>query len=31
MMVVVLMSLPGMFTGQVLAGGDPLNAAVYQI
>ncbi|MFN9174356.1 MAG: ABC transporter permease [Synechocystis sp.] len=31
MMVVGLVSLPGMFTGQVLAGGDPLNAAVYQI
>jgi putative ABC transport system permease protein len=31
MMVVGLVSLPGMFTGQVLAGGDPLNAASYQI
>ncbi len=31
MMVVGVVSLPGMFTGQVLAGGDPLNAAVYQI
>lgn len=31
MMVVGLVSLPGMLTGQVLAGGDPLNASVYQI
>jgi putative ABC transport system permease protein len=31
MMVVGLVSLPGMFTGQVLAGSDPLNAAAYQI
>ncbi|MDJ0688141.1 MAG: iron export ABC transporter permease subunit FetB [Xenococcaceae cyanobacterium MO_188.B32] len=31
MMVVGLVSLPGMFTGQVLAGSDPLNAASYQI
>lgn len=31
MMVVGLVSLPGMFTGQVLAGGEPLNAAMYQI
>lgn len=31
MMVVGLVSLPEMFTGQVLAGGDPLNAASYQI
>lgn len=31
MMIVGLVSLPGMFTGQVLAGGDPLNAASYQI
>jgi putative ABC transport system permease protein len=31
MMVVGLVSLPGMFTGQVLAGIDPLNAASYQI
>lgn len=31
MMVVGLVSLPGMFTGQVLAGEEPLNAAVYQI
>jgi putative ABC transport system permease protein len=31
MMVVGLVSLPGMLTGQVLAGGDPLNAASYQI
>jgi putative ABC transport system permease protein len=31
MMVVGLVSLPGMFTGQVLAGGNPLDAASYQI
>jgi putative ABC transport system permease protein len=31
MMVVGLVSLPGMFTGQVLAGANPLNAASYQI
>ena len=31
MMVVGLVTLPGMFTGQVLAGADPLNAASYQI
>lgn len=31
MMVVGIVSLPGMFTGQVLAGIDPLNAASYQI
>jgi putative ABC transport system permease protein len=31
MMVVGMVSLPGMFTGQVLAGIDPLNAASYQI
>ncbi|ACK68165.1 conserved hypothetical protein [Rippkaea orientalis PCC 8801] len=31
MMVVGIVSLPGMFTGQVLAGSDPLNAASYQI
>jgi putative ABC transport system permease protein len=31
MMVVGLVSLPGMFTGQVLAGIDPLDAASYQI
>ena len=31
MMVVGLVTLPGMFTGQVLAGTDPLNAASYQI
>ena len=31
MMVVGLVSLPGMFTGQVLGGTDPLNAASYQI
>ena len=31
MMVVGLVSLPGMFTGQVLAGSNPLNAASYQI
>lgn len=31
MMVVGIVSLPGMFTGQVLAGIEPLNAAAYQI
>lgn len=31
MMVVGLVSLPGMFTGQVLGGTEPLNAASYQI
>jgi putative ABC transport system permease protein len=31
MMVVGIVSLPGMFTGQVLAGMNPLNAASYQI
>lgn len=31
MLVVGLVSLPGMFTGQVLAGVNPLNAASYQI
>lgn len=31
MMVVGMVSLPGMFTGQVLAGGDPIDAASYQI
>ena len=31
MMVVGLVSLPGMFTGQVLSGAEPLNAASYQI
>ncbi|BAU63061.1 hypothetical protein STA3757_04160 [Stanieria sp. NIES-3757] len=31
MMVVGIVSLPGMFTGQVLAGGNPLDAASYQI
>ncbi len=31
MLVVGIVSLPGMFTGQVLAGIDPLNAASYQI
>jgi putative ABC transport system permease protein len=31
MMVVGIVSLPGMFTGQVLAGIDPLNATSYQI
>ncbi len=31
MMVVGIVSLPGMFTGQVLAGIEPLNAASYQI
>lgn len=31
MMVAGIVSLPGMFTGQVLAGADPLDAASYQI
>lgn len=31
MMVVGLVSLPGMFTGQVLAGSNPIEAASYQI
>ncbi len=31
MMVVGLVTLPGMITGQILAGADPLTAAVYQI
>ncbi len=31
MMVVGMVSLPGMFTGQVLAGNEPLSAASYQI
>ncbi|MGF1481892.1 MAG: iron export ABC transporter permease subunit FetB [Cyanophyceae cyanobacterium] len=31
MLVVGLVSLPGMFTGQVLAGSEPLNAASYQL
>jgi putative ABC transport system permease protein len=31
MMVVGIVSLPGMFTGQILAGSEPLNAASYQI
>jgi len=31
MLVVGLVSLPGMFTGQVLGGSDPLDAASYQI
>lgn len=31
MMVMGLVTLPGMLTGQVLAGADPLNATVYQI
>lgn len=31
MMVVGMVSLPGMFTGQVLAGNNPLDAASYQI
>lgn len=31
MTIVGLVSLPGMFTGQVLAGATPLNAASYQI
>jgi putative ABC transport system permease protein len=31
MMVVGLVSLPGIFSGQVLSGINPLNAASYQI
>lgn len=31
MMVVGLVSLPGMMTGQILAGADPINAVKYQI
>ncbi len=31
MMVVGLVSLPGMMTGQILAGADPINAVAYQI
>jgi putative ABC transport system permease protein len=31
MLVVGIVSLPGMFTGQVLAGVDPVDAASYQI
>jgi putative ABC transport system permease protein len=31
MMVVGLVSLPGMFTGQVLSGIDPINASSYQL
>lgn len=31
MLVVGVVSLPGMFTGQVLSGANPLNAASYQI
>lgn len=31
MMIVGVVSLPGMFTGQVLAGNNPLDAASYQI
>ena len=31
MMVVGLVTLPGMLTGQVIAGNNPLNAASYQI
>jgi putative ABC transport system permease protein len=31
MMVVGVVSLPGMMTGQILSGVDPLNAAAYQI
>lgn len=31
MMIVGMVSLPGMFTGQVLAGNNPLDAASYQI
>jgi putative ABC transport system permease protein len=31
MMVIGLVSLPGMMTGQILAGEDPVNAVAYQI
>ncbi len=31
MMVVGLVSLPGMMTGQILAGADPADAVAYQI
>lgn len=31
MMVVGIVSLPGMMTGQILAGADPVNAVLYQI
>ena len=31
MMIVGLVSLPGMMTGQILAGADPMNAVAYQI
>ena len=31
MMIVGLVSLPGMMTGQILAGADPVNAVAYQI
>ncbi|NEP63611.1 MAG: iron export ABC transporter permease subunit FetB [Symploca sp. SIO2G7] len=31
MMVVGLVTLPGIITGQILGGGDPLNAALYQM
>ena len=31
MMVVGIVSLPGMMTGQILAGADPLEAVKYQI
>jgi putative ABC transport system permease protein len=31
MMVVGLVSLPGMMTGQILAGADPLEAVKYQV
>lgn len=31
MMVVGLVTLPGMITGQILGGADPLNAAMYQM
>ena len=26
-----IISIPGMMTGQMLAGGDPLDAALYQV
>jgi putative ABC transport system permease protein len=31
MMVVGIVTLPGIITGQLLSGADPLNAALYQI
>jgi putative ABC transport system permease protein len=31
MAIVGLVSIPGMMTGQILAGNDPFNSAIYQI